>query len=90
VSLGVCVLTAHADRLPVDAAKGRSVPRLQFDRRVGDRQPRPAHLRSAGMDTLNRTDQIWDLRHGDADDNRTSPVARRWRNLAVTTLLDFN
>jgi Calcineurin-like phosphoesterase len=39
---------------------------------------------------LTRTDRIWDLRRGDADDNRTSPVARRWRTLAVATLLDFN
>src|SRR5262245_36066542 len=42
------------------------------------------------MGILTRTDRIWDLRRGDADDNRTSPVGRGWRNLAVTTLLDFN
>src|SRR5215831_5621845 len=42
------------------------------------------------MDVLTRRDRIWDLRRGDADDNRTSPGARGWRHLAVTTLLDFN
>jgi 3',5'-cyclic AMP phosphodiesterase CpdA len=44
------------------------------------------------MDVLNRTEgaRIWDLRRGDADDNRTSPVARGWRNLAIATLLEFN
>jgi hypothetical protein len=36
------------------------------------------------------SDLIWNLRHGDADDNRTSHVRRGWRNLAIATLLDFN
>jgi 3',5'-cyclic AMP phosphodiesterase CpdA len=35
-------------------------------------------------------DPIWDLRRGDADDNRTSPAGRGWRKLTVTALLDFN
>src|SRR5262245_62970888 len=42
------------------------------------------------MDIRTRTDRIWDLSRGDADDNRTSPAGRGWRNLAVATLLDFN
>src|SRR5262245_46217301 len=42
------------------------------------------------MDIRTRTDRIWDLSRGDADDNRTSPAGRGWRNLTVTTLLDFN
>jgi predicted MPP superfamily phosphohydrolase len=37
-----------------------------------------------------RPDRIWDLRRGDAEDNRTSSVSRGWRRLAITTLLDFN
>jgi 3',5'-cyclic AMP phosphodiesterase CpdA len=42
------------------------------------------------MDFQTRTDRIWDLRRGDADDNRTSPVGRGWRHLAIGALLDFN
>src|SRR5262245_41720305 len=42
------------------------------------------------MDTLTRSDRIWDLRRGDAGDNRTSRVGRGWRHLVVTALLDFN
>ena len=37
-----------------------------------------------------RANRIWDLRRGDADDNRTSPGGRGWGKLAITTLLDFN
>src|SRR6476469_9005093 len=33
---------------------------------------------------------LWDLRHGDADDNRTSPKSRGWWNLALSTTLEFN
>lgn len=33
---------------------------------------------------------IWDLRRGDADDNRTSPYGRGWWKLAVSAALDFN
>jgi 3',5'-cyclic AMP phosphodiesterase CpdA len=36
------------------------------------------------------TDRIWDLRQGDADDNRTSPYGRGWRNVIVSTALEFN
>jgi 3',5'-cyclic AMP phosphodiesterase CpdA len=36
------------------------------------------------------TDRIWDLRQGDADDNRTSPYGRGWRNVVVSTALEFN
>jgi 3',5'-cyclic AMP phosphodiesterase CpdA len=31
-----------------------------------------------------------DLRRGDADDNRTSPYGRGWRNVIVSTALEFN
>jgi predicted phosphodiesterase len=34
--------------------------------------------------------RIWDLRQGDADDNRTSPYGRGWRNVIVSTALEFN
>lgn len=35
-------------------------------------------------------DRLWDLRQGDADDNRTSPYGRGWRNVIVSTALEFN
>src|SRR6516165_11589523 len=34
--------------------------------------------------------RIWDLRQGDADDNRTSPYGRGWRSVIVSTALEFN
>jgi len=34
--------------------------------------------------------RLWDLRRGDADDNRTSPYGRGWRAMAIATALDFN
>lgn len=33
---------------------------------------------------------IWDLRRGDADDNRTSPYGRGMWNVVVSAVLDFN
>ena len=42
------------------------------------------------MDILNSTDRLWDLRRGDADDNRTSPQGRGWRKLAFSAALEFN
>ena len=36
------------------------------------------------------TRRIWDLRQGDADDNRTSPYGRGWRSVIVATALEFN
>jgi 3',5'-cyclic AMP phosphodiesterase CpdA len=48
------------------------------------------------MTVLNSTtdararDRLWDLRQGDADDNRTSPYGRGWRNVIVSTALEFN
>jgi 3',5'-cyclic AMP phosphodiesterase CpdA len=35
-------------------------------------------------------DRLWDLRQGDADDNRTSPYGRGWRSIIVSTALEFN
>src|SRR5262245_2421995 len=35
-------------------------------------------------------DRLWDLRRGDADDNRASPYGRGWRGVLVSTLLEFN
>jgi len=34
--------------------------------------------------------RIWDLRRGDADDNRTSPYGRGWRNVVISTALESN
>src|SRR3974377_466674 len=42
------------------------------------------------MELLTHSDRIWDLRRGDADDNRTSPLGRGWRQLALSAALDFN
>jgi hypothetical protein len=42
------------------------------------------------MEFLTGADGLWDPRLGDADDNRTSPEGRGWKNLALTTALDFN
>src|SRR5262245_28243351 len=42
------------------------------------------------MTVLDSTGHIWDLRQGDADDNRTSPYGRGWRNVIVSTALEFN
>src|SRR5262245_3223418 len=35
-------------------------------------------------------DLLWDLRQGDADDNRTSPYGRGWRGVLLSTVLEFN
>jgi predicted MPP superfamily phosphohydrolase len=34
--------------------------------------------------------RIWDLRRGDADDNRTSPNGRGWRSVVISTALESN
>jgi hypothetical protein len=34
--------------------------------------------------------QIWDLRYGDADDNRTSPYRRGWKSLVFSNVLEFS
>jgi 3',5'-cyclic AMP phosphodiesterase CpdA len=34
--------------------------------------------------------RIWNLRRGDADDNRSSPYGRGWRNVVVSTALESN
>src|SRR5687767_8859683 len=34
--------------------------------------------------------RIWNLRRGDADDNRTSPYGRGWRNVVISTALESN
>jgi 3',5'-cyclic AMP phosphodiesterase CpdA len=34
--------------------------------------------------------RILDLRQGDADDNRTSPYGRGWRNVVISTAMEFN
>jgi 3',5'-cyclic AMP phosphodiesterase CpdA len=42
------------------------------------------------VDVLTTVDPLWDLRHGDADDNRTSPQGRGWRSMFVSGALEFN
>jgi 3',5'-cyclic AMP phosphodiesterase CpdA len=34
--------------------------------------------------------RLWDLRRGDADDDRASPYGRGWRGVLVSTALEFN
>jgi 3',5'-cyclic AMP phosphodiesterase CpdA len=46
---------------------------------------------NAPISVLNSTNtRIWDLRQGDADDNRTSPYGRGWRSVVLSTALEFN
>ena len=42
------------------------------------------------MDVPDQRDELWDLRRGDAEDNRSNPQWRGWRTLALTTALEFN
>jgi len=42
------------------------------------------------MDILNTTARLWDMRRGDADDDRTSPHGRGWRNMVISSALEFN
>lgn len=35
-------------------------------------------------------DALWDLRRGDAEDNRSDPQSRGWRALTLATALEFN
>ena len=42
------------------------------------------------MDVLNTTQRLWDMRRGDADDDRTSPHGRGWRSMALSAALEFN
>ena len=42
------------------------------------------------MGNLTSPAPLWDLRNGDADDNRTSPKSRGWWNLVLSTTLEFN
>jgi 3',5'-cyclic AMP phosphodiesterase CpdA len=41
-----------------------------------------------GQDT--RQVSLWDLRRGDADDDRTSPHGRGWRGIILSSALEFN
>ena len=34
--------------------------------------------------------RIWDLRYGDADDNRTSPYGTGWKSLIFSNVLEFS
>src|SRR5262245_59165702 len=56
--------------------QGFSRARQDVERRPG--RPKPSARR------------IWDLRRGDMDDNRTSPYGRGWRNVVISTALEFN
>jgi len=49
---------------------------------VGDTGARPRVLTSPR--------RIWDMRRGDADDNRTSPYGRGWRRVVIATALESN
>ena len=42
------------------------------------------------MSGLRERDDLWDLRRGDAEDNRSNPQWHGWRTLALSTALEFN
>ena len=42
------------------------------------------------MSGLRERDDLWDLRRGDAEDNRSNPQWHGWRSLALSTALEFN
>jgi hypothetical protein len=42
------------------------------------------------VEVLTTVDCLWDLRRGDADDNRTSPHGRGWRSMIFSGALEFN
>jgi 3',5'-cyclic AMP phosphodiesterase CpdA len=53
----------------------------------------PRH--EAGLPALGATGggvgkRLWNLRRGDADDNRTSPYGRGWRSVVISTALESN
>lgn len=39
---------------------------------------------------MTSTHRLWDLRRGDADDDRTSPYGRGWTSMVISTALEFN
>jgi 3',5'-cyclic AMP phosphodiesterase CpdA len=63
---------------------------------VLEREPRDLRVspaRQTGAETSAPTSpftRIWNLRRGDADDNRTSPYGRGWRSVLVSTALESN
>ncbi len=73
-------------RLPHQDVAARSDGDPLRDRPLG-RSPQPGE---AALDYPTPSRPLWDLRQGDADDNRTSPHGRGWRGLAVSTALEFN
>jgi len=81
-------MTAH----PVDRGRGRRTvlgaeERSELAR--GGEAPHGPRTRGTACVRAPRGD-LWDLRRGDADDDRSSPQARGWRSLAVATALEFN
>lgn len=42
------------------------------------------------MELLRSVDRLWDLRRGDADDDRTSPHGRGWWSMIAAAALEFN
>ena len=51
---------------------------------------RSRHPDGGRTDGAGPASRLWDLRRGDADDNRTSPYGRGWRSVVVATALEFN
>ena len=50
----------------------------------------PRHVAAEPIDISRPSGRLWDLRRGDADDNRTSPYGRGWRSVIISTALEFN
>ncbi len=63
----------------------------RFEREPADPSESDLGDADARMGAVNSSSgRLWDLRRGDADDNRTSPYGRGWRNVVVSTALEFN
>src|SRR5262249_35753853 len=58
------------------------------DERAPQKEALALEVRTDAMNSLGS--HIWDLRKGDADDNRTSPYGRGWRNVVISTAMEFN
>src|SRR5262245_14529780 len=70
------------------SSRASTVRRRSPGRKAISRSRSPSDGHSDNV--LNRDGLLWDLRRGDADDDRTSPHGRGWRALIVSSALEFN
>src|SRR5262249_40430216 len=77
--------------LRTDPTNGERRPNRRRSIGPDERAPRTGlelEVRTEAVNSLGN--HIWDLRQGDADDNRTSPYGRGWRNVVISTAMEFN